>query len=54
MQLIGGGGSTKLLGMVNLPWQGFGEKITKIESHAGMAEHAVRYLVIEEDLQTEI
>ena len=26
MQIIGGGGSTNLLGILNLPWQGFEEK----------------------------
>ena len=57
MQLIGGGGraSTKLFGVLNLPWQGFEKKtFTKIESHAGMAEQLVRDLAIEEDLQEEI
>ena len=47
--------STKLLGMLNLPWQGFEKKtFTKIESHSAMAEQLVRYLAIEEDLQEEI
>ena len=56
MQLIRGGGreSTKLLGMPNLPWQGFEKKIKKIEAHAGMAEQLVRDLAIEEALQEEI
>ena len=57
MQLIGGGGreSTKLLGMLNLPWQGFEKKtFTKIEAHTGMAERLVRDLAIEEALQEEI
>ena len=49
-----GGGSTKLLGMMNLPWQGFKKTITKIEAHAGMAERLVRDLDIEEALQSEI
>ena len=57
MQLIGGGGveSTKIFGMLNLPWQGF-EKInfTKIEANAGMAERLVIDLAIEEALQEEI
>ena len=54
MQLIGGGGreSRKLLGMLNLPWQGFGKKtFSKIEANVGMAEQLVRYLAIEEALQ---
>ena len=54
MQLIGGGGreSTNLLGMLNLPWQGFEKKtFTKIEAHAGMAKRLVRDLTIEEALQ---
>ena len=57
MQLIGGGGreSTKLLGVLNLPWKGFGKKsFSKIEAHAGMAELLVRDLAIEETLQEEI
>ena len=56
MQLIGGGGkeSTKLLSMLNLPWQGFEKKtFTKIEANAGMAERLVRDLAIEEALQEE-
>ena len=57
MQIIGGGGieSTKLLGMLNLPWQGFEKKtLSKIEAHAGMAERLVSDLAIEEALQEEI
>ena len=57
MQLIGCGGreSAKLLGMLNLPWQGFEKKtFTKIEANAGMAEQLVRDLAIEEALQEEI
>ena len=57
MKLIGGGGieSTNLLGVLNLPWQGFEKKtFTKIEAHAGTAERLVRYLAIEEALQEEI
>ena len=57
MSLIGCGGreSTKLLGMLNIPWQGFEKKtLTKIEANAGMAERLVRYLEIEEALQEEI
>ena len=57
MQLIGSGGreSTKLLGMLNLPWNGFEKKtFTKIEAHAGMAERLVRDLEIEEALREEI
>ena len=57
MQLIGVGGreSTKLLGVFNLPWQGFEKKnFTKIEAYAGMSEPLVRDLVIEEALQEEI
>ena len=55
MQLIGGGeeGSTKLLGMLNLPWQGFEKTFTKIEKYAGMVERLVRDLAIEEALQIE-
>ena len=49
------GGSTKLLGVLNPPWQGFEKKnFTKIEAHAGMAERLVRYLAVEEALQEEI
>ena len=54
MQQIGGGGreSTKLLGVLNLTWQGFGKKtLSKIEANAGMAERPVRDLAIEEALQ---
>ena len=41
--------------MLNLPWQVFEEKIfTKIEAYAGMTEHLVRYLAIEEALRDEI
>ena len=57
MQLIGWEGreSTKLLGMLNLPQQGFEKKnFTKIEVYAGMAERLVRGLAIEEALQDEI
>ena len=58
MQLIGGGGERRepknLLVMLNLPWQGFGRKNYKIEAHTGMVEWLVRYLDIEEALQTEI
>ena len=51
----GGGESTKLLGMLNLPRQGFEKKtFTKIEAHAGMAERLVRDLAIAEALQEEI
>ena len=57
MQLIRGGGieSTKIFGMLNLPWQGLEKKtFTKIKAHAGMARPLVRDLVIEEALQEEI
>ena len=57
MQLIRGGGreSTKLLGMFNLPCQGFEKKtFTKIEAQAGIAKRLVRDLAIEEALQEEI
>ena len=57
MQLIGGGGreSTKLFGVLNIPWQGFEKKnLTKIEAYAGMSEPLVRGLAIEEALQEEI
>ena len=56
-KLIQGGGreSTKLLGVLNLPWQGFETKtFTKIEARAGMAERLVRDLEIEEALREEI
>ena len=47
--------STKLFGMLNLPWQVFEKKtFTKIEANAGMAERLVRYLAIKEALQEEI
>ena len=43
-----GGGSTKILAMLNLHWQGFREKtFTKIEAYAGMAERLVRYFAVE-------
>ena len=48
------GESTKLLGVLNLPWQGFETKFIKIEAYAGMAERLVKDLEIEEALQTEI
>ena len=51
----GGRESAKLLGMLNLPWQGFEKKIfTKIEAHAGMAKRLMRDLAIAEALQEEI
>ena len=50
----GGGGSTKLLVMLNQPSQGFKNFFTKIEAYAGMAERLVRDLEIEEALQDEI
>ena len=51
----GGGESTKLLGVLNLPWKGFGKKtFPDIEAEAGMAEQLVRYLAIEKALQEEI
>ena len=51
----GGVESTKLLRMLNLPWQGFDNKtFTEIEAYAGMEERMVRGLVIEEALQPEI
>ena len=56
-QLIGCGGreSTKILGMLNIPWKGFKKRtFTKIEAHAGLAERLVRYLEIEEAIQEEI
>ena len=44
--------STKLVVMLNLPWQGFEKKtFTKIEAHAGMAEGLAKDLAIEEDIQ---
>ena len=46
---------TNLLGVLNLPWQGFGgETFTKIEKHAGMADRLVRDLAIKEAIQTKI
>ena len=57
MQLISGGGreSTKLFGILNLPWQGFEKKtLTIIEAYARMSEPLVRDLAIEEALQDEI
>ena len=57
MQLIRGGGreSKNLLGMLNLPYQGYEKKTsTKIEAHAGMAKRLVRHLAIEEALQDKI
>ena len=50
MQLIRGEEreSIKFLGMLNLPWQGFGIFFTKIEAYAFMAEQLVRDLAIEE------
>ena len=57
MQIIGGEGreSTKLFGMLNLPWQGFKKKtFTQIEAHVGMAKRLVRDLEIEVALQEEI
>ena len=57
MQIIGGGGkeSTKLSGMLNLPWKGFEKKnLTEIEANAGMAERLVIDLALEEALQDEI
>ena len=47
------GEPTKLLGMLNLPWQGF-EKNWKKLKNAGMTERLVRDLAIEEDPQIEI
>ena len=50
-----GGGSKKLLGMLNPFRQVFKKKtFTKIEVHAGMAKQMVRYLENEEALQEEI
>ena len=49
----GGRGSTKLLGILNIPWQGF-NFFTKIEAYAGMEERLLRDLAIEDDLQDEI
>ena len=46
--------STKILGMLNLPWQGFEIFFTKVEAHAGMAKRLVRDLAIEEALLEEI
>ena len=46
-----GGRSTKLLVILNLPWQGFEKNILNIEAHAGMVDWLVRYLAIEDALQ---
>ena len=57
MQIIRGRGveSTILLGVLNLPWQGFEKKtFTKIETYAGTAKRLVRGLEIEEAFQEEI
>ena len=40
--------------MLNLPWQGFGFFFTKNEAYTGMVERLVRYLEIQEALQTKI
>ena len=51
----GGGGSTNLLGIMNIPWKEFREKtFIKIEAYAGTEEHLMRYLAIEEALQREM
>ena len=43
------------MGVLNLPWQEFREKtFIKIEAYAGMEKHLMRYLAIEEALQTEM
>ena len=47
----GGRESKKLLGILNLPWQGFGMFFTKIEAYAGMVEQMVIDFAIEEALQ---
>ena len=57
MQLIDGVGRepTKLLGMLNLPWQGFEKKaFTSTEAHPGTEERLLRDLAIEEAIQIEI
>ena len=47
--------STKLLGVLNQPWQGFDKNtFTKMEAYAGIAERLVRDLAIKEALQEEI
>ena len=55
MQLIGrgggGGGSTELLGVLDLPWQGFETKLAKIEAHADIEKQLLRDLDIKEALQ---
>ena len=52
---MGDGRSTKLLGVLNPPWQVFEKKkFTKNEVHAGMAKRLVRDLAIEGALQEEI
>ena len=49
-----GGESTKLLGIMNIPWKGLKKNFPNIEAEAGMAERLVRYLAIEQALQEEI
>ena len=51
---LGGGESTKLLGILDPPWQGYEKKHSKIEVYAGMAKPMVRDLAIKEALQEEI
>ena len=55
MQIIGGGGGlTKLLVILNLPWKGFEKKIfTKVEAYVRIAERMVRDLAIKEAHQDE-
>ena len=52
--LLGGRESTNILVVLNLPWELFKNTFTKIQAHTGMSERVVRYLVIEEALQTKI
>ena len=56
MQLIGGGGGVKQRSWKFWIYLGMYLKktFTKIESYTGMAERPVRYLAIEEALQTEV
>ena len=50
----GGREYTKVLGMLNIPRQGFEFFFTKVGKHAAMAEQLVRDLDIEEALEIKI
>ena len=51
---LGAGGSTKLLGIINLPWQQLKKTFTKNKARSGTAKRLMRDLAIEESLQIEI